>query len=57
MTEVVGPTVQAKWVKQDLKYDHNAIAYQRNNDGSRTLLEIRFSGMTQALVFPANSNN
>ncbi len=53
----VGPTVQAKWVKQDLKYDHNAIAYQRNNDGSRTLLEIRFSGMTQALVFPANSNN
>jgi len=46
-----GPTVQAKWVKQGLKYDHNAIAFQRNNDGSRSLLEIRFSGMAEALVF------
>jgi hypothetical protein len=53
----IGPTVQAKWVKQGLKYDHNAIAYLKNNDGSRTLLEIRFSGMAQTLVFPATSNN
>ncbi len=52
-----GPIVQAKWVRQGIRYDHNAIAYQRNNDGSRILLEIRFSGMAQTLVFPANSNN
>jgi hypothetical protein len=44
-------TAEGRWVKRDAKYEANAIVYQRNVDGSRTLLEIRFSGMSRALVF------
>jgi hypothetical protein len=44
-------TAEGRWVKRDAKYESNAIVYQRNVDGSRTLLEIRFSGMSRALVF------
>jgi PilZ domain/SPOR domain len=44
-------TVQAKWVQRDLKYENDAIVYTKNPDGSRTLTEVRFSGMHQALVF------
>lgn len=51
-----GITIEAKWVKQASKFAQNAIAYQRNKDGSRTLLEIRFAGMNQALVFGTFSN-
>jgi len=40
-----------KWVKHDAKYPHNAYMYRRNPDGSRTLLEIHFEGMREALVF------
>jgi len=47
----IGVTVDAKWVKQPVSYTQNAVAYQINRDGSRTLVEIRFSGMRQALVF------
>jgi hypothetical protein len=42
---------QAKWVPLDIKYPDDAIVYTRNPDGSRTLTEVRFSGMRQALVF------
>jgi hypothetical protein len=41
----------ARWVKRDIKYAHDAYVYRRNMDGSRTLLEIHFGGMRQALVF------
>jgi cell division protein FtsN len=44
-------TAEGKWVKRGARYESNAIVYQRNGDGSRTLLEIRFSGMSRALVF------
>jgi hypothetical protein len=44
-------TFEAKWMKQGVKYVHSAIAYSTNRDGSRTLLELRFSNMDQALVF------
>jgi hypothetical protein len=43
-------TVEGKWVKRGFKYYQNAVVYRKNADGSRTLLEIQFSGMTQALV-------
>lgn len=40
-----------KWVKHDNKYQRDAYVYKRNSDGSRTLLEIHFEGMREALVF------
>jgi hypothetical protein len=40
-----------RWVKHDIKYPRDAYVYRRNPDGSRTLLEIHFGGMRQALVF------
>jgi SPOR domain len=44
-------TANGRWVKRDLKYPRDAYVYRRNADGSRTLLEIRFGGTHQALVF------
>ncbi len=44
-------TVEGKWVNQGARYSQNAIVYVENRDGSRTLLEIRFHRMGQALVF------
>jgi hypothetical protein len=52
----MGVTVEGKWVKRDVRYTENAVAYQKNSDGSRTLVEIRFSGMGQVLVFGKGSN-
>jgi PilZ domain len=46
-----GVTVQGKWVRQGVKYGQNAVGYERNRDGSHTLLEIRFAGMEETLVF------
>jgi hypothetical protein len=34
-----------------VKYPRDEYVYRRNPDGSRTLLEIHFEGMRQALVF------
>lgn len=48
-------TAEGKWVRRDVKYPWNAIVYQRNRDGSRTLLEIRFEGMNRVLVFGESS--
>jgi len=47
----VAATVEGKWVPRDYVYKQNAIVYQNNRDGSRTLLEIQFAGMNRALVF------
>jgi hypothetical protein len=44
-------TAEGKWVKRDVKYKRDSYVYRRNIDGSRTLLEIHFGGMRQALVF------
>jgi len=44
-------TANGRWVKHEAKYAHDAYVYRRNADGSRTLLEIHFGGMRQALVF------
>jgi len=43
-------TAQGKWMKLGSKNEWNAIVFQNNPDGSRTLLEIRFVGMSRALV-------
>jgi hypothetical protein len=40
-----------KWVERGEKYRADALVYSNNPDGSHTLLEIRFAGRTQALVF------
>lgn len=49
----MGVTLDGKWVNRPAGYTQNAVAYQINRDGTRTLVEIRFSGMQQALVFGA----
>jgi hypothetical protein len=43
-------TLDGKWVDRDLKYDNDALVYDTNSDGTRTLIEIRFAGKKQALV-------
>jgi cell division protein FtsN len=43
-------TAKGKWVERGAKYEWNMIVSQRNGDGSRTLLEIRFASMSRALV-------
>ena len=44
-------TVEGKWVNQGARYSNNAVVYDLNRDGSRTLVEIRFQRMGRALVF------
>ena len=39
-----------KWVPSETKYPRDAIVIQKRADGSRTLLEVRFSGMKRSLV-------
>jgi len=41
----------ARWVKRAIPYKTDAFVYRQNEDRSRTLLEIRFAGMSRALVF------
>jgi len=43
-------TVDGHWVDRSGKYEDDAILYQRNPDGTNTLMEIRFAGKNQALV-------
>ncbi len=44
-------TAEGKWMKRDVPYKLTAFAWRASADGSRTLLEIRFGGMSRALVF------
>jgi len=48
--------VDAKWVKRGAKYADNAVVFQKNRNGSLNLLEIRFSGLGQALVLGKRSD-
>ena len=50
----MGVTVEGRWVNDGVSYTQDAVVYQTNSDGSRTLVEIRFSGMRRALVFGSN---
>ena len=44
-------TADGKWVKRGIRFDRNAFVYRKNDDGSHTLIEIQFAGMSNALVF------
>jgi hypothetical protein len=44
-------TADGKWVDRDVTYPADAVMYTNNADGSHTLVEIRFGGTIQALVF------
>jgi cell division protein FtsN len=44
-----------RWVNRGLRFERDAFIYRKNGDGSRTLLEIQFAGMSQALVFGKSS--
>jgi Protein of unknown function (DUF2911) len=44
-------TAMGKFVDRDTKYNADAVVYTNNADGTHTLLEIRFAGHKQALVF------
>jgi PilZ domain len=44
-------TADGKWVKHGTKYQRDAFVYRKNDDGSQTLIEIQFSGLSHALVF------
>ena len=44
-------TAMGKWVDRGAKYRDDAFVYTNNPDGLHTLLEIRFAGKSQALVF------
>jgi cell division protein FtsN len=46
---------EGKWMERGARYQENGLVYQRNVDGSRTLLEIRFAGLSRALVFGESS--
>jgi hypothetical protein len=48
-------TANGRWVKHDAKFPRDAYVYRRNADGSRTLLELRFGGTRQSLVFGKSS--
>lgn len=44
-------TAMGKWVDRGAKSQVDAFLYTNNPDGSHTLIEIRFAGKNQALVF------
>ena len=48
-------STEGKLVKLPIWHEHNAFVYKRNADGSQTLLEIRFGGTNQTLVFGKSS--
>lgn len=43
-------TGQARWDRRDTKYSNDGIEYQTNDDGSRSLVQIWFKGMKQAVA-------
>ena len=49
-------TLEGRWEQQSDKYPQDAIKYAKDRDGSLALVEIRFSGLRQTLVFPAGTN-
>jgi hypothetical protein len=44
-------SAQAKWVDRGIKYDSDAVIYSNDGNGAPHIIEIRFAGMAQALVF------
>ena len=48
-------TVDGRWAKRDVMYEQSAYGFTRSGDGPRKLVELRFAGMRQALVFDKSS--
>lgn len=48
-------TLEGKWQRQSDKYPQDAIKYAKDRDGSLALVEIRFSGLRQTLVFASGN--
>ena len=48
---------EGRWVRRPTKFDYDTIVYKPNDNGSRTLLEIRLHGMNQVVVLPVTSGN
>lgn len=48
-------TAAGKWVERDAKSPADSVVYTNNPDGSHTLIELRFGGMKQVLVFGQGS--
>ncbi len=48
-------STNGRWEARNIKYENNAVVYDTNDDGSRTILEIRFAGLKGALVFGESS--
>jgi cell division protein FtsN len=44
-------TADGIWVNRGFRFVRDAFVYRQNNDGSQTLIEIQFTGMSRALVF------
>jgi hypothetical protein len=44
-------SAQAKWVDRGIKYQSDAVIYSNEGNGASHIIEIRFAGMAQALVF------
>jgi SPOR domain len=43
-------TADGRWTKQPRRYEHNEFVYVKGSNGSRTLVEIHFSGQDRSLV-------
>ncbi|HEY6289956.1 MAG TPA: hypothetical protein VI455_00115 [Terriglobia bacterium] len=48
--ETVAST-QAKWVDRTTKYDNDSVLYSTESDGSQKIVEIRFAGKSEVLIF------
>jgi len=44
-------SAQAKWVNRGTKYDSDSVLYSTESDGSQKIIEIRFAGKSEVLVF------
>ena len=44
-------TAEGKWVDRNTKFDSDQVLYSSDGDGAKKVVEIRFAGMSQALVF------
>jgi hypothetical protein len=44
-------SAQAKWVERNTKYDSDQVVYSNQDGSAPKILEIRFAGKSQALVF------
>lgn len=48
-------STNGRWEARSIKYESNAVVYDTNDDGSRSIIEIRFAGLKGALVFGSSA--